>query len=306
MIILGGLFLGSDVMNFSMTSTSIENITNITIYNAMYDDLYVTNATDYDLTATIDQGWTFNTILWATFDESTSAGNVDWDMDNVTQMLVKRKRSDEFNWITIAVKDVSSVADCNFYGQDYTAMAATSYDYAAVPIIKNEEGFYNTTTVEVKLNNLMICDYNQVWVTALTDGNLDTVSSVPCSSYNTLNNRFPTIIRNTSANFDTVSVNAEFVPFENCQYQFEGASVTDYRKQFKEFLRNGNPKILKSEESRMWLCYLTTDIQDSAQDVWWNRRLTFDMTEIGDYTKENDLYRTKFIDTPQNYWTSTE
>lgn len=306
MIIIGGLFLGGDVMSFPMTPTNIQTTTNITIYNGMYDDLYVTNDTNYTPTAKIDEGWTFDTVMWATFDSSTSAGNVNWNIDQVTQILVKRKRSDEFDWITIDVKDINNVDDCNFYGQDFTCAADTSYDYAAVPIVNNEEGFYNIATVDVELKNLMICDHEQVWITQLTDGNLDVVSSVPVGTYNTLYNKYPTVVRNTSANFDTVSVNAEFLPFENCQYQFIGKDATDYRKQFKTFLRNGNTKILKSEDSRMWLCYLTSDIQDNAQSSWWNRRLTFSMTETGDYTKERDLFNALFIDVPENLWSTSE
>ena len=104
-MIFCGSLLCADIMSVACTPTDIDNITRIELSDGIYDDLRVTHNVTEELSSEINQEWDWDTILHAKFDGNTSAGNVDWDLDRVSYLLVKRKKVDEFKWITLEAHD---------------------------------------------------------------------------------------------------------------------------------------------------------------------------------------------------------
>lgn len=303
MIALGATFLGGDIMSIPCTPTNIDDITYIKIENAEYDALYVTENTSFELTETLPEEWDIDTILYAKFDNNTLAGNADWSLDTVSNVLIKRRKADEFTWITLSNTVINSIDDFNISGVDVTC-EFTEYQYAVVPILNGIEGNYSYTNVDVHSDSMLIADDEETWVTTLTDGFCDTVSNVPSSTVVTMYDKYPTIIRNSEANYETVSVNAGFIEFdrEKCEFIFDDARRLKNLKNCKKFLNNGKPKFLRNVDGRIWLVYITTPPTDSADGHYKNRMLNFECTEIGDPTLEPDLYYAGFITATEEWW----
>lgn len=68
------------------------------------------------------------------------------------------------------------------------------------------------------------------------------------------------------------------------------------------FLRNGNSKVVKSQDGRCFLGYVTTPPTDSAETDYRNRKITFSITEIGNIEDGEDLFDAGFIPTVTEEW----
>ena len=81
-------------MACSLTPTGIRNINYVELKNGIYDDLYITKATDFEIKYDDESifVWDFDTILWAQFNNTTNAGNVDWSVNDVSHLLLKSRK----------------------------------------------------------------------------------------------------------------------------------------------------------------------------------------------------------------------
>lgn len=300
MMFFGDVLSGNE-FSIPCTPTDINNITRIELSNGWYDDLRITKNIEEELSSAVNQTWDWDTILHAKFDGNISAGNVIWNFDTVSHLLVKRKKVDDFKWVTLEVRKVESVEDFNVRNIDKTATPEFKYQYAAVPIKNGVEGFYSTCEVDVKTNCLVIVDRDECWCTTISDNYLDNTSVVPVGKIETMYETYPTIISNSAANYEEITVNAQFLPGENedgsgCHIDLtDNKKLFEYNKRAKMFLRNGNFKILKSA-GQIWGVYVTTPPSDTAQDNYKNRLLSFTMTETFDVEDEEALWEYGLID----------
>lgn len=303
-----GDFLSGNVMSVPCTPTDVDNITKIELSNGWYDDLRITHNVTEELSSEVNQDWDWDTILHAKFSDSTSAGNIIWTFDTVSHLLIKRKKTDDFKWITLEVHKVETIEDFNLRNVDITAIPNCKYQYAAVPIKNNVEGFYSTCDVEVKSNCLLIADRDEIWCTNITDNFLDTTAVAPSAVVATMYEKYPTIVRNSNTNYDEITVNATFFPIEEDNNEGCYISVDDdkkrieYNNRVKEFLTNGKAKILKSQDGRIWLVDINTPPSDTATDRYQNRKLSFGAVEIGNVENEEDLYEYGFTDVESQWW----
>ncbi len=311
MMFLGATFLCGDAMSVPCTPTNIDHINYVEIGNGEFDDLYITKDTSAMLTEKPPENWDFDTILHAKFDGNTLAGNVEWSVNTVSTLLIKRRKVGEFQWITLMTNQITTADDFNVKFKDVTGTDSVRYEYAAVPILNGTEGNYSYTDVTCKNRFLVIADEDEIWSTVATDGFCDAVSNVPSSTIVTMNDRYPTVIRNTDANYETVTVTANFVPTTideetGCIHLKIDSNAHDvyarYSKQFKEFLNNGKTKLVKNIDGRAWLCYVTTPPTDSADGNYLNRKLSFEVTELGSIESEEDLYDAGFITAGEEWW----
>ena len=304
MIFMGSM-LCADMMSVTCTPTAIDNITRIELSNGEFDDLRVTKNTTEELGVTIPQEWDFDTILHAKFNGNLSAGNVNWNLDTVSHIIIKRKKTGDFKWITLEALKVETIKDFNIKNIDVTATPNCGYQYAVVPIINGVEGFYFVCNVEVKTNTLMLADKDEVWSTYLTDNYLDNTSVVPQQTITTMYDTYPTIVRNTEANYEEITVNAQFFPTgeDGCEIiPDDDRKRIHYNNGAKRFLRNGKTKILKSMDGNIWLIYVTTPPTDTATYDYQNRKLSFTCTEVGSMESEKDLYDAGFITATEEWW----
>lgn len=298
MIFLSKDMFCADPMSVPLTPTDVDNITRIELSNGWYDDLRVTKRVTEELSSKVNQYWDWDTILHAKFNGNTSAGNVDWNYKEVSHLLIKRKNADEFKWITLNVRKVEEIEDFNLKNIDLTAVPNCEYQYAAVPIINGVEGFYYQDHVDIKTQCLMIADKSEVWCTNITDNYFDNTSVVPNSVITTMYDRYPTIISNSEANYEEITVNAQFFPTDEdgCTIDLDDDKKRiEYNKRAKLFLRNKKVKILKSMDGNVYLVYIHQPPSDTATDNYQNRKLSFGAVEVGDINNEEDLWEAGLI-----------
>lgn len=105
MFLCGSSFAGGDLA-CALTPTGIENINYVELKNGIYNDLYLTKSGDFELTGRFPDEWDFDTLLWAKFNGSTNAGNVDWNLDNTSHIAGR---------VTVTVRNFRSPDHVPFY-----------------------------------------------------------------------------------------------------------------------------------------------------------------------------------------------
>ena len=313
MFFLGYNFLGADELTCPVTPTLSKESTTIELSSVKTDVLSVTDDITFTPTAEIDRTWDWDTILLADFNGDSYAGNVKWVIDKLEYILIKRRIVGEYKWTTIAIKEMPTdreitEEDYNLTGTDLTAESLV-YEYAIVPIIDGIEGEYASITLDLRNYDLVLLDKTGIYHTPITEGYCDTTDVHPNSVIEPLHNRYPTVVRNTLTNYETIQVEGNFIPVDdnNCTY-FE-ASDDDrtrvlYQREVKEFLTNGRTKILKNVDGQCWLVYVTTPPTDSADGTYNVRKLSFGCTEIGSLKSESDLYYAGLLDVPEEWWSN--
>lgn len=313
MIFLGTVF-GADPLMVPVTPTNINNVNKVQIVNGTYDDLYVTRDTTIPLVLNPTLEWNFDTIMYADFnDNTTMAGNLKVSIMAITHLIIKRKRTDEFKWITIDAKEIlhdpemtkeELVAQMDMKGVDLTATIGFEYEYAAVPIMNGIESVYSTSKAVCESKGIVILDDEEVWMTRYVDNDIDTTAVVPNSVIETMHSKYPTIIRNTDANYETIQLTASFVPGEEeCDTDWDDErGMVEYSRRAYDFLRNDKPKLLKATDGRIWLVYVTTPPTDTYDQNSGMRKLQFACTEIGSVYSEPDLWDAGLINAGEEWW----
>ena len=312
MIFLGTI-LGASPLSIPLTPTAKTNLTKVTLQNGVYDSLYITKNVTDPMTATPPSAWDFDTILFAEFDDTTMAGNLLVTIDAITNLVIKRRRTDQFQWITLETKDIlhdpdmtfeEKVAQMELHGVDKTAAIGYSYEYAAVPVLNGIESIYSSASVQNDCQGIVILDDTEIWMTTLVEDNFSTTAVVPNAVIETMWDKYPTIVRNTNANYETITVTGSFVKgLEDCEESWDDeVGNMQYSRAAYDFLRNGRPKLLKATDGRIWLVYVTTPPTDSWDANTEMRKITFGCTEIGSAFIEEDLYDAGLITATEEWW----
>ena len=113
MIFLGTI-LGADPLSIPLTPSYKVNNTKMILKNGIFDALYVTKDMNIPMVASKPTGWTFDTILFADFENTTMAGNLLVTIDAITHLVIKRRRTDQFKWITLATREILHDPDMTF------------------------------------------------------------------------------------------------------------------------------------------------------------------------------------------------
>lgn len=303
--------LCGDISTPTITPTAINDINYLQASGIYYDDIYITRNVTYTPTTEIPQDWDEDTIFHAKYDGDLTAGNVNFRYKDIEDgvVLVKRRQTSGFHWITLQANGVYDPEDLRFKFIDYTAAPDTEYEYALVPIIGGTEADYYRERITPTTERLVIVDNSALWATIVTNGFCDSQRNTAPGVVDTMNNKYPTIIHNGMANYDTVSVTAGWFPAEedDCTLMIGEEYnhwVSQYAKRFMDFLTNRKVKMLKNVDGRMWLCYVTTLPSNTARDVYWDREINFGVTEIGDVEGEKALYDAGLIGAGEEWWSS--
>lgn len=307
MFICGSNFVGGSLA-CSLTPTGVENINYVELKKGLYDDLYITKATDFEPTSECPQEWDFDTILWAKFNNNTNAGNVDWNLETTSHIILKSRSEGQFKWKTLVVKETHTIDDFIINYPDYFVASGEPVEYAVVNILYGSEGTYATTKVTSKFTKMFLIEDEVVWGTDITDGFCDTTRNIPSSTVTLLNSKYPIFIRNGAANYDTGTCYGSFVPVveeDGCELAYEEQydyRRTKYQKEFMDFVCDNVPKVLKLPDGRLWIVQVNPDPADTADQAYNNREVSFSWVEIGDVNSEEDLYYLGLSDVEEEWW----
>ncbi len=306
MFICGSNFVGGELA-CALTPTGIENIDYVELKNGIYDDLYITKDTDFELSYDYEMRWDFNTVLWAKFNNTTNAGNIDWNLESVSHIILKSRTEGNFRWKTIVVKDIHSIKDFVINYPDYFVASGQPVEYAIVPVLYGCEGIYASTSVTSKFDKMFLIEGGVVWGTEITDGFCDTTRNIPSSNVELLRRKYPIFVRNTIANYDTGNCKGSFVPLdeESCEFAYDSEQDywrIKYQREFMDFICDSIPKILKLPDGRLWLIHVTPNPTDSANQQYNDREISWSWVEVGDVNSEEDLYYLGFSDVGLEWW----
>lgn len=310
MIFLGRSFFADKSCVKGIIPTYINEINYVEISNALYDDLYLTSNTSIEQ---IPNEWEKDTYMWATFDGDTVAGNMNWYLDTIGSILLKRKSSLEEDWITIYQHDVHTIDDFNFEYKDYLCSSRREYTYAIVPVSHNDvEGSYitaintknGTNEIATDFNGITIYGKGKSYVSLMEIGDCNT-SRVHKQGIVEINNRKkPKIIKNSDVNYDRITISGLFVGMDDEKCEFDFTNGNYYRKEFVDYLTDGVPIFVKVPDGRSWIAVVDgepTDSMDGHRDV---RIIEFSCVEVGDSQSEEDLYNSGLLDVEKKYWSN--
>ena len=307
MFICGSNFVGG-ALACAITPTGIDNINYVELKNGIYDDLYITRNTEFEITDQVPQQWDFDTVLWAKFNGNTHAGNIDWDLETTSHIILKSRVEEQFRWKTLVVKEINTIDDFVINYPDYFIASGQPVEYAVVNILYGAEGTYAVTSVTSKFTKMFLVEDQTVWGTEITDGYCDTTRNIPSSTVPLLNNKYPMFVRNSMANYDTGNCEGAFVPLtdENeCELAYDSKydyKRIKYQREFMDFICDGVPKCLKLPDGRLWIVQVTPNPTDTANQTYNNREISFQWVEVGDVNSEEDLYYLGLSDVEEQWW----
>lgn len=306
MLICGSNFAGGESA-CALTPTGLENINYVELKNGIYDDLYITKATAFELSSECPKEWDFDTVLWAKFNNTTNAGNVDWNLETTSHIVLKSRTDGRFEWKTIAVKELHSIEDFAINYPDYFVASGQSVEYAVVPVLYGSEGLYSSTKTTSEFQKMFLIEGGTIWGTEITDGFCDTTRNIPASTVELLNSKYPVFVRNTIANYDTGNCKGSFVPLDeaSCEYAYDSEQDykrIKYQKEFMDFICDSVPKILKLPDGRLWLVQVTPNPADTANQGYNDREISWSWVEVGDVNSEEDLYYLGFSNVEPEWW----
>lgn len=306
MFICGSNFVGG-ALACALTPTGIPDINYVELKNGIYDDLYITKDTSFEINEDYELRWDFNTILWAKFNNTTNAGNVDWGVTNTSHLILKSRTEGNFKWKTIYVKPIATEDDFRINYPDYFVASGQPVEYALVPVQYGLEGEYSTVSITSKFTKMFLIEGHTVWGTDITDGFCDTTRNIPSSNVELLYRRYPIFVRNTVANYDTGNCKGSFVPLDEDSCEFAYDKEQDYwrikyQREFMDYICDSIPKILKLPDGRLWLVHITPNPTDTANQTYNDREITWSWVEIGSVNSEEDLYYLGFSEVTEEWW----
>ncbi len=302
MVFYGTTFIGG-LYTAQPTPTNAENLTYLTLHGGKYSDLYGTKEVESQPTLDIPDEWNWNTIMRADFSTGTTvAGNVDWLAENVSVVAIKRRIQGTFDWYTVATYPIEVEEDFTFKGVDRFNQSNVTYEYAIVPYdLENNPGVYSIIPVDSNFDALFVVGADATYKTFHTSGNIDTTRNIT-GNYNVpLNDRYPVFFHSGLMNFDSGSVDGAFYDLDEACQMVEDVGYF-YKKGLMDFLTDGNPKVLKHSDGRIWLIQVVPSPTDSAQNTYKIRNITFNWIQTGEHDDNEDMYWANLNDVEEIYW----
>lgn len=296
MIGLVGYNFCGDSKSLDPFPSSIKNVKITKLQGGIYDHIRISSEITSDYDATIPENWDFDTILDCNFENNVEGGNLSQSASGISGVRFKRRKKNEFDWITIKQYDDVKIAGLNLIFNDNLVQDGVDYEYAFVPLISRnntiQEGTYTTVDVVTKFQGVYLCDLETIFkfYARVAYGGTDRVQQV--GSYEVLGQRYPIMISNGLINYDTGSVTGLVLPenYEDTRV-LDGKDISSQSRRLLEFLTNGKPKMLKDVNGNSWLCYISGNPQLTYEDSTFNKVITanFTWTQTGDPGNKEDL-----------------
>lgn len=289
------IFLGSfSTMEINATPVNAGNTDKIEISNGIYDELYIDSNTDMEYSTDIPD-WGYSTILDAKFKGNLLAGNVDFTLDSISGMFIKKRKSGDYKWVTIHYVPIQTEEDFDFYYNDIVVASETKYEYAAVPIVNNAEGTYQTISVDVCYDGCFIIDptYGYQVIGELKRSTL--TRKIPVNVIETVHSIYPFVQYYSESKYDQFTVSGWFVERDKQTFMFDSVNGWKYREAVRAFLSNRRSKIVKWYDGQIYMACVTSDISETEGNFNEHVVTTIQFTQIGDANSNSDLYKHGFI-----------
>ena len=291
---LGMTFAGG-LYSFDTTPLPEKEITKVKLSNGIVDELYITSK-DIEYNTEIPTVWDFGTILYAKFSDNLLAGNIDFAVNEVDKLRLKRRKKGEVDWITLYERSVLTAEDLFIEWVDLTARSNTTYEYTIAPIFGDVEGSFFANEITTSFRGLFIMDRDKIFATDL-DVQITEQRNKPRSVVTTVNRKYPFVVSNGLNDYDSGSVSAQFLEYNPNVDDWNIEGGRSFVSNLKDFLNGGSAKLLKYEDGRMWLIDVSSSsVTDTEDDMHLQIHTSFEWTEIGNCEDPSTLYDYNFID----------
>ena len=286
------MFLGLDIFSdssavelnkFSATPSSFS------LKNALFDEVFLSS--DVTRFKSIDYEWDSDVLVFATFDsQNLEAGNIGTLGDKIQSMQLRRREVGKKDWTALTAYTIYDTDHLNFSFVDYFARGRnTKYEYSVNYILKDgTELPYVSASVVSEFCGAVISDSEKSYHIFLDPSITSTTRNRQSSIITTLNSKYPYVFFGSNSNYDSATFSGTVIRNEEGDYwDFDGSYR--YREEMKDWLTNGEPKILKMEDGREWLMSVNGNIEEDCSEHIDKVKISFDFVQIGDYDSSDDL-----------------
>lgn len=281
------------VYSLDSTAPTQSVMDNVEIQHGIFDELFVSNDASTWSDDPIPSEWGYDTCLHALFNGTLTAGNVDFYLDDVTALVIKRRIAGTIDWDVIATVDVHDASDMSFERLDYTAAANTAYEYTVVPIINGVEGSSNVIGVTAEFDGLFLLCGSGVSMQNL-HANLDISvkeqRNQQVSVVQTLGRKYPFVVHNSINDYDSGSTSFVWLPYDADTDSWDMNNGHIARKTLNDFLHQRRPILMKVDDGRIWIISISgTQITSEQENYSQKYTSSFEWTEIADANSGSDL-----------------
>lgn len=276
-------------------------ITDIAIQNGTFDQLFVSRNPELTVGNIYDE-WDFDTVLNAGYDRNFDAGNSGFSLMNTDVMLVKRREKGSMQWTTIYAKDINTIEDFHMYELYKYAPSGVTYEFMLVSTCNGIENSYVISECTSRFDGMYVCDRDNMYGTVYDLEYMDTTANINNSILELLHSRYANVISNAQVNYESSTAVGSFLKFDQDGCTVELRLGREHREEFKKWLTNKKPKILKFHDGRIWLICVVGKPMDTAKGHIDLRQIQFDWVEIGNVNDMEDLYNSGLADVGRKWW----
>ena len=292
-----GYDLYSDLDCFLSDSFGESSVSNVSIGPGTYDLIKMTkNTSEYEDPESLDV-WDQDSVFLSDFENKDFVGgNLSYFIKDIVSIRLKRREIGKFNWTGIYKHDVSEPGDTTFtYIDPYARGRKTVYEYCIAPIFRDgTERNYNIVEVESDFDGAIIADKDRVLHVELEPQISQTTRNKTTSVITTINNKYPFVFYGGNANYTSGSFSGVIIKNEDDIFDFDHS--TEYRQEIVDWLTNGNPKILKMYDGRIWMISVSGNVQCDYSQHYDKVVVSFEFVEVGDVSSTDDMYNNNFTD----------
>lgn len=295
--ILGYNFL-ADGNALDAVPVQLNNVNDITIQNGEFDHFNMTHDVTTPYSSTIPTTWELLTMLNASFEGTLNAGNVEYNLSQLSAFKIKRRKKTDFNWITLGTLPIESSDQLQFLFKDNLPQSLDEYEYGFVPIINGVEGNYITNTIKTNFKGVFICDQDTIYrfYAGVSYGGAEQVQKI--GVLEPVGQQYPIFVSNALTNYGTYRMEGTVLQNDYSETrEIDPYAIVKERKELIKFLTNKKPKIVKDWNGNSWLIMVTGNLQTTYANNSGMKLMNvgFNYTEAGDSELQSDLVRTGMI-----------
>lgn len=270
----------------------------VTLTNGIFNHWYMTSDVNSEYSSEVPTEWDLLTIMNANFNGNINAGNLEYSLSEITGFKIKRRKTTEFDWITLKYIPISDLDNLSFVFNDNLAASGYEYEYAFVPVINDVEGNYISNTIGSKFEGVFICDQDTIYkfFAGVRYGTNQRVQKV--GVFEPYGRKYPVVVSNGLIGYQSGSFSGTVLPSNYLQNaDMNRVKIVEEKKALFEFLTNKKAKILKDWNSNLWLlCVTGTPSAEFNNDYGMGKvDISADWIEVGDANSQSDLYRNGMV-----------
>lgn len=256
--------------------------------------------TEYNSESETPTTWDKYTIINCDFDHNINGGNVDFSLDQLNLIKIKRRKVGDFDWNTIYEKQINNYEDTHIVYQDYYLPSRENFEYSIVPCYNETElNYFKTKEILTKFDGVFVSDNTKtIKLYGMVNFSEETLNK-EMALVQPYGRRYPVIISNPNVKYKTISVSGNILGMNFYNYTtLDRKIIVEQKKEWEEFLANGKPKIIKDWNGNIWLGVVTTTPRYSYSGAYGMGipNITFTITEQGQYDNTEDLYNNGLLE----------